>query len=331
MFDRVREDIQTVFAKDPAARTTLEVLTSYPGLHALWLYRAAHWLWNHHFFFLGRFLSHLNRFFTGIEIHPGATIGRRFFIDHGMGVVVGETTEIGDDVLMFQGVVLGGTANEKTKRHPTIGNHVVIGSGAIILGPITIGEGARVGAGSVVVKPVPAGMTVVGVPARITGPKAPVQESTELAHDRLPDPLLRTFGELLERQEQLEVRLRELERAQAAGIAVAGPVAVRLEPSELATAGNGGMDGLPGRIRDSLRDVLDPEVGISVVDLGLIRDITVDGPTAEVRMVLTSDACPMADYLLNSVRRKAEDTLRDTSIRTVRVVLCNESEVRRKS
>jgi serine O-acetyltransferase len=330
MFDRVREDIQTVFAKDPAARSTLEVLTAYPGLHALWLYRAAHWLWTHHFFFLGRFLSHLTRFFTGIEIHPGATIGRRFFIDHGMGVVVGETTEIGDDVLMFQGVVLGGTANEKTKRHPTIGNHVVIGSGAIVLGPILIGDGARVGAGSVVVKPVPAGMTVVGVPARITGPKAPVQESTELAHDRLPDPLLRTFGQLLERQEQLESRLRELERAWAQGSAPV-PVFAPSAPPEPATAGNGGVDGLPGRIRESLRDVLDPEVGISVVDLGLIRDITVDGQAAEVRMVLTSDACPMADYLLTSVRHKAEDTLRDTSITTVRVILCNESEVHRKS
>ncbi len=330
MFDRIREDIQTVFAKDPASRTTLEVLTCYPGLHALWLHRIAHWLWTHHFLLLGRFLSHINRFLTGIEIHPGATIGRRFFIDHGMGVVIGETTEIGDDVLMFQGVVLGGTANEKTKRHPTIGNHVVVGSGAIVLGPILIGDGARVGAGSVVVKPVPAGMTVVGVPARITGPKAPVQQSTELAHDRLPDPLLRTFGELLERQEQLEGRLHELERALAKGSA-AEPVPVPMGPPEPATASNGGTEGLPGRIRDSLRGVLDPEAGISVVDMGLIRDITVNGEFAEVRMVLTSDACPMADYLLSAVRHKAEDTLRDTPVRNVRVVLCNESEVQRKA
>ena len=328
MFERIREDIQTVFAKDPASRSLLEVLTSYPGLHALWLYRVAHWLWTHHFFFLGRFMSHLTRFFTGIEIHPGAQIGRRFFIDHGMGVVIGETAEIGEDVLMYQGVVLGGTANAKTKRHPTLGNHVVVGSGAIVLGPITIGDGARVGAGSVVVKPVPPGMTVVGVPARITGPKAPVEDATELAHGRLPDPLLRTFGQMLERQEQLEARLNELERAWVRD-GVAGPAPVPLGPPEPSPAGNGGMEGLPARIRESLRGVMDPEVGISVVDLGLIREITVDGQTAEVRMVLTSDACPMADYLLNSVRHKAEDALRETAIRTVRVVLCNESEVKR--
>ncbi len=138
------------------------MLTCYPGLHALWCYRWAHWFWRHRLRLLGRLVSHFGRFVTGVEIHPGATIGRRFFVDHGMGVVIGETTEIGDDVLMYQGVVLGGTSLEKKKRHPTIGNNVVIGAAAILLGPITLGEGVRVGANSVVVKSVPPGATVVG-------------------------------------------------------------------------------------------------------------------------------------------------------------------------
>ena len=167
MFKTLREDIQTVFAKDPAARSVLEVLFCYPGLHALWLHRLAHFLWQHKLRFLARFLSHINRFLTGIEIHPGAKIGRRFFIDHGAGVVIGETAEIGDDVLMYQGAVLGGTTLEKKNRHPTVGNNVVMGTGAIALGAITIGDGARIGSGSVVVKSVPARATVVGIPGRI--------------------------------------------------------------------------------------------------------------------------------------------------------------------
>src|SRR4030042_6386112 len=157
MFKTLREDIQTVLAKDPAARNTLEIIFLYPGLHALWFHRLAHFLWRHRLLFLARLLSHFNRFLTGIEIHPGARIGRRVFIDHGAGVVIGETAEIGDDVLLYQGVALGGTTLKKGKRHPTIGSNVVMGAGAIALGAISIGDGARVGAGSVVVKSVPPG------------------------------------------------------------------------------------------------------------------------------------------------------------------------------
>jgi len=162
-----REDVRTVFAKDPAARSLSEVLFCYPGLHALWLHRLAHYIWSHRLWFPARFLSHISRFLTHIEIHPGATIGRRFFIDHGSGVVIGETAEIGDDVLLYQGVVLGGTTMEKRKRHPTVGNGVIIGAGAIALGDIAIGEGARIGAGAVVTKSVESGTTVVGIPARV--------------------------------------------------------------------------------------------------------------------------------------------------------------------
>jgi len=162
MIERIREDIQTAFAKDPAARTTWEVLCCYPGLHAIWLHRVAHWLWRHKLLFLGRLVSHISRLLTGVDIHPGAAIGRRFFIDHGMGVVIGETAEIGDDVLVYQGAVLGGTTTRKVKRHPTIGSNVVIGAGATLLGAITVGNTARIGAGSVVIQPVPAGATKRG-------------------------------------------------------------------------------------------------------------------------------------------------------------------------
>src|SRR5512145_2524230 len=167
MFNRLREDIAVVFERDPAARTTWEVLTCYPGLHAILLHRCAHGLWGSGLKWLARFLSHLARWLTGIEIHPGATIGRRFFIDHGMGVVIGETSEIGDDCTLYHGVTLGGTSWAKGKRHPTLANGVVVGTGAKILGPITIGERVRVGANSVVVKNVPADCTVIGVPGRI--------------------------------------------------------------------------------------------------------------------------------------------------------------------
>jgi len=162
----LREDVQTVFRKDPAARSTAEVLLCYPGLHALWLHRLAHALWRRNHRLLARMISQLNRAATGIEIHPGARIGRRFFIDHGMGVVIGETTEIGDDVLLYKGVVLGGTTLEKMKRHPTLGNGVVVGSNAVVLGAITVGDNAKIGSGAVVIRPVPAGATVVGVPGR---------------------------------------------------------------------------------------------------------------------------------------------------------------------
>ena len=167
MLDRIREDIRTVFAEDPAARTLWEVLCCYPGLHAIWLHRVAHLLWRHKLLFLGRLVSHFGRWLTGVEIHPGARIGRRFFIDHGMGVVIGETAEIGDDVTIYHGVTLGGTSWKEGKRHPTLGNGVVVGAGAKILGPIHIGDGAKIGSNAVVVKDVPMGATAAGVPARI--------------------------------------------------------------------------------------------------------------------------------------------------------------------
>ena len=209
MFKVLREDIKTVFTRDPAARHVLEVIFCYPGLHALWFHRLAHFLWQHKLYFFGRFLSHLNRFLTGVEIHPGARIGRRFFLDHGMGVVIGETAEIGDDVLMYQGVVLGGTSLEKKKRHPTIGHDVVIGAAAIVLGPVTVGNGARIGANSVVVNSVPTDVTVVGIPGRaVEDRKEPV---FDLEHGKLPDPVNDAIKVILAGQSKLEGRVRELE------------------------------------------------------------------------------------------------------------------------
>jgi len=179
------EDINNVFTKDPAARSFIEVLTCYPGLHAVWLHRFSHRLWTLGLRLPARILSQAGRALTGIEIHPGAVVGRRFFIDHGMGVVIGETAEIGDDVLMYQGVVLGGTSLEKKKRHPTIGNNAVIGAGAIVLGAITVGDHARIGAGSVVMRDVPCDTTVFGVPAR---PKhGGAAGGSELDHDKVTD------------------------------------------------------------------------------------------------------------------------------------------------
>lgn len=167
MFSNIREDIASVFARDPAARNTFEVLTCYPGLHARMIHRLSNMLWHANLKWPARFLSFVARGLTGIEIHPGATIGRRFFIDHGMGVVIGETAEIGDDVTLYHGVTLGGTSWKEGKRHPTLGNGVVIGAGAKVLGPITIGDGAKIGSNAVVVKNVPAGATAAGIPARI--------------------------------------------------------------------------------------------------------------------------------------------------------------------
>lgn len=210
LFRRISEDIRNVFARDPAARSVFEVLICYPGLHAIWIHRMAHALWRARLRLLARFVSHLGRFLTGIEIHPGATIGRRVFIDHGAGVVIGETSEIGDDVVLYQGVVLGGTSMEKKKRHPTIGHNVVIGAGAILLGGIEVGEGAKVGAGSVVVHPVPIGTTVVGIPAR------PVEKRTQLDlnldHGRLPDPIAEAIRSVLDEQEKLRDRIAQLEK-----------------------------------------------------------------------------------------------------------------------
>jgi len=215
MFKTLREDIQTVFAKDPAARSVREVIFCYPGLRALWYHRVAHFLWHHRLKFLARFCSHTNRFLTGIEIHPGAKIGRRFFIDHGAGVVIGETAEIGDDVLIYQGVVLGGTSLKKEKRHPTVGNNVVIGAGAIALGAITIGDGAKIGAGSVVVKSVPPGATVVGVPGRIAEERH--EPLLDLEHGKLPDPIAEAIRLVLKNQERLEKRLKRLESLSGLG------------------------------------------------------------------------------------------------------------------
>lgn len=203
-----REDITTVFVKDPAARSLLEVLTCYPGLHAIWMHRLAHALWVRGKKFLARLLSHLNRWMTGIEIHPGAHIGRRFFIDHGMGVVIGETAEIGDDVLMYKGVVLGGVSLEKIKRHPTIGHGVVLGTNAIVLGPIEVGGGAKIGSGSVVVKPVPPHATVVGVPGRVVKiDGATCWRQPDLRHEQLPDTVIETLNRLNDRIAALEARL----------------------------------------------------------------------------------------------------------------------------
>ncbi len=285
----IREDIQTVFAKDPAARTILEVITCYPGLHAIWMYRISHFLWHHKLFFFARLFSHIARFLTGVEIHPGAKIGKRFFIDHGMGVVIGETAEVGDDVLMYMGTVLGGTSMDKVKRHPTIEERVVIGAGSIILGPITVGIGAKIGAGSVVVRPVPPGATVVGVPGRIAEPECPIT-ATDLNYAHLPDPMLRVISRLLDRQNRLEERLRSIQKA------LPGPDAERLMAQMKREA----------EIREALTEILDPEVGIDIVDLGLIKDIIVEGERVEVDMVLTSQACPLVEHLTEQVRRRVE-------------------------
>ncbi|HOK56904.1 MAG TPA: serine O-acetyltransferase [bacterium] len=208
MFETIKEDIKVVFERDPAARNVFEVITSYPGLHAIWLHRIAHFFWKKGARTFARIISHISRFLTGIEIHPGAKIGRRFFIDHGMGVVIGETSEIGNDVLIYQGVVLGGTSLKKEKRHPTIGNNVVIGAGAILLGPIKVGDGAKIGAGSVVIKDIPEGTTAVGVPARIVEKR---EKKIDLDHDKLPDPILKIFQLILDEQEELKRRIKELE------------------------------------------------------------------------------------------------------------------------
>ncbi len=182
MFQRLREDITCILERDPAARSAWEVLTCYPGLHALMVHRCAHWFWTRGFRWLGRFTSHVGRFLTGIEIHPGATIGRRVFIDHGMGIVIGEMTEIGDEVTIYQGVTLGGTSLVKgAKRHPTLERGVIVGANACILGGFTVGEGARVGSGAVVTKPVPAGATAVGNPARIIEAKGDAQREEAAA------------------------------------------------------------------------------------------------------------------------------------------------------
>ena len=213
MFTTLKRDIQAALDRDPAARNALEVLLCYPGLHALYLHRLAHWLWNHRSKMLGRLVSHLGRFLTGIEIHPGAVIGPGLFIDHGMGVVIGETTEIAENVTIYQGVTLGGTSLEKKKRHPTIGNNVVIGAGAKILGPFKVGDNSRIGSGSVVVKEVPPNSVVVGVPGQVTyrdGQRVP--QAIDLEMTDLPDPAAKAIKCVLERLEELEKEVEDLKK-----------------------------------------------------------------------------------------------------------------------
>ena len=222
MFKHLREDIASVFERDPAARTTWEVLTCYPGLHALLFHRLGHWFWGHGLRWLGRLTSHVGRWLTGIEIHPGAKIGRRVFIDHGMGVVIGETAEIGENTTLYHGVTLGGTTWNKGKRHPTLGRNVVVGAGAKILGPIKVGDGAKVGSNAVVVKDVPEGATVVGIPGRIVD-AGPTKEGARFAAyavvQNQDDPYAKAIQTLVDHSHELEqsvealsARLAELER-----------------------------------------------------------------------------------------------------------------------
>jgi serine O-acetyltransferase len=211
MLKNLREDINSVFERDPAARNVMEIIFCYPGLHALWIYRVAHWLWVREFFFLGRLISHLGRFLTGIEIHPGAKIGRKFFIDHGMGVVIGETAEIGDNVTLYHGVTLGGVTWDKVKRHPTLEDNVVIGSGAKILGPFTVGKGAKIGSNSVVVKEVPENATVVGIPGRMVMEQEKKDGGrADLEHGRLPDPEAKAIACLFDQIRGLEKKYASL-------------------------------------------------------------------------------------------------------------------------
>ncbi|MFZ5593409.1 MAG: serine O-acetyltransferase [Pseudomonadota bacterium] len=223
MFDHLREDIRCVFDRDPAARTTFEVLTTYAGVHAVLAHRVCHGLWNANFKWLARFLSTIARWFTGVEIHPGAKIGRRFFIDHGMGVVIGETAEIGDDCTLYHGVTLGGTSWSKGKRHPTLGNDVVVGAGAKVLGPITVGDGGRIGSNAVVVKDVPPGATVVGIPGRVarTRDKAEPEQRRRAFAEKIgfdaygttqdmPDPVVNAINAMLDHIHVLDGRIEQL-------------------------------------------------------------------------------------------------------------------------
>jgi serine O-acetyltransferase len=211
---RMREDIQAVFDHDPAARTALEVVLAYPGLHAIWMHQVAHWIWQRDLKLLARMVSESTRLVTGIEIHPGATIGRRVFIDHGMGVVIGETAEIGDDVLIYQGVTLGGTSLRKEKRHPTIEDHVMISAGASVIGPVRIGRGSRIGAGAVVVSNAPPFSTIVGIPGKVIENESSQQDFVTLEHARIPDPLARAINQLVDKMNGLSVRVTEVEERQ---------------------------------------------------------------------------------------------------------------------
>lgn len=224
MFDRIREDIHCVFERDPAARHTFEVLTTYPGVHAVVFHRLSHVLWTGGLKWPARLMSALSRWLTGIEIHPAAKIGRRFFIDHGMGVVIGETAEIGDDCTLYHGVTLGGTSWEKGKRHPTLGNNVIIGAGAKVLGPIFVGDGGRIGSNAVVMKDVPAGATVVGVPAHIASQSQDTDDRKRRAFAKkigfdaygtaqdMPDPIARAINSLLDHVHNLDIKVEGMTR-----------------------------------------------------------------------------------------------------------------------
>ncbi len=230
MLERIKEDINCVFARDPAARHALEILTAYPGVHALLIHRLSHRLWQMQFKWVARLCSHVGRFITGIEIHPGATIGRRFFIDHGMGVVIGETAEIGDDCTLYHGVTLGGTTWEKGKRHPTLQDGVVIGAGAKVLGPITVGANARIGSNAVVIREVPANATVVGIPGRVieaVTDKFQQREETakKIGFDAygqvrgMPDPVSQALDSLLDHARDVEKEIANIKRKlDAAGV-----------------------------------------------------------------------------------------------------------------
>jgi serine O-acetyltransferase len=241
IFKRLREDVDAILARDPAARSRFEVVLCYPGLHALILHRLAHQAWRAELWTLGRFISQFSRWMTGIEIHPGATLGRRVFIDHGMGVVIGETAELGDDVTLYQDVTLGGTSLEQIKRHPTLGNGVIVGAGAQILGPITVGDGARVGSNAVVLKDVAPGITVVGIPAKpvtpAVQPKRPAAEFCAYAQDaELPDPVARAIDGLCSDLTALRARVVELEATVASQRAtIDGVGRLEVEPEQYVT------------------------------------------------------------------------------------------------
>lgn len=245
---RVREDVACVFERDPAARTWFEVITTYPGVHAVLLHRLNHWLWQRNFKWLARAMSALGRLLTGIEIHPGATIGRRFFIDHGMGVVIGETTEIGDDCTLYHGVTLGGTSWKKGKRHPTLGNNVVVGAGAKVLGPVIIGAGSRIGSNAVVAKDMPANATVVGVPGRIVaGSNSGIEQKRQAIAKKIgfdaygttndmPDPVANAINSMLDHLHAMDSKLETMCRAIKAMDSEFRDVELpELEPCELPT------------------------------------------------------------------------------------------------
>ena len=231
MFKTLKENINSVYERDPAARSALEVLLCYPGLHAVYFHKLSHFLWEHKLRLLARLTSQFGRFITGIEIHPGAKIGKRFFIDHGMGVVIGETAEIGDDVTMYHGVTLGGTSWKKEKRHPTIENNVMIGVGAKILGPLTVGHDSKIGANSVVVNEVPPHSTVVGIPAKSTKrDESEVHDHIDLEHNRLFDPAFYEISLLKSKISELENRIQEIEAGDRQGSNLQSGIAGKNSP-----------------------------------------------------------------------------------------------------